>query len=117
MLVVFSGLPGVGKTTLARALAARRSAIYLRIDEIEQALRAAGLQTIGAAGYAVANALAASNLSNGAVVVVDGVNPVAESREAWRVLALEAGKTIIEIEVVCSDRAEHRRRVETRRAD
>jgi len=37
-LVVFGGLPGTGKTTLARALTQDWPATYLRIDEIEQAL-------------------------------------------------------------------------------
>jgi predicted kinase len=43
MLIVFSGLPGVGKTTIARELACSLAAVYLRIDSIEQALRQAGL--------------------------------------------------------------------------
>ncbi len=34
MLIVFSGLPGTGKTTIARELACRIGAIYLRIDVI-----------------------------------------------------------------------------------
>ena len=38
-LIVFSGLPGVGKTTLARALAQAQGALHLRIDSIEQAMR------------------------------------------------------------------------------
>jgi predicted kinase len=119
MLVVFGGLPGTGKTTIARALAARRSATYLRIDAIEQAIRAAGIPAddVGAAGYVVANALAASNLANGAVVIADCVNPVEESRLAWRATAARARKSLIEIEIVCSDRDEHRRRVEGRDAD
>ena len=39
MLIVFSGLPGTGKTTIARGLAANAGAVYLRIDGIEQAIR------------------------------------------------------------------------------
>ena len=42
MLIVFSGLPGVGKTGIARELARTIGAVHLRIDSIEQALRRAG---------------------------------------------------------------------------
>lgn len=119
MLVVVGGLPGTGKTTIARRLAARRSAAYLRIDAIEQAIRAAGALTddIGPAGYLVANALAASNLANGLTVVADCVNPVRESREGWRSIAARAQTRIVEIEIICSDPVEHRRRIETREPD
>jgi predicted kinase len=37
MLIAFCGLPGAGKTTLARRLAQQRQATYLRIDAIEEA--------------------------------------------------------------------------------
>ena len=42
MLIIFGGLPGVGKTTLAKALAREWEAAYLRVDTIEQALRFSG---------------------------------------------------------------------------
>ena len=60
MLIVFSGLPGTGKTTIAQELARQIRAVYLRIDVIEQTLRDAGVLAgdVGASGYAVANALA-----------------------------------------------------------
>jgi predicted kinase len=119
MLVVFGGLPGTGKTTIARAVAGRLRAVYLRIDEIEQAIRSAAVLAadVGPAGYVVANALAASNLANDQVVVADCVNPVAESREGWRATAARARKPLLEVEIVCSDPVEHRRRVELRRPD
>lgn len=117
MLVVFGGLPGVGKTTLAQALAAALRAAYLRIDEIEQALRRAGLPEVGPAGYVAAYALAGSNLRLGLPVVADSVNPLPVTRQAWRDVAAAAGVPVLEVEVVCSDAAEHRRRVEARAGD
>jgi predicted kinase len=56
-LIVFGGLPGTGKTTLAREVAEEHSATYLRIDTIEQALRSSGVlvgDDVGPAGYLVA---------------------------------------------------------------
>ncbi|WP_371126640.1 AAA family ATPase [Variovorax sp. EL159] len=35
MLIVLGGLPGTGKTTIAREIVARSRAVYLRIDAIE----------------------------------------------------------------------------------
>ncbi|WP_076068682.1 AAA family ATPase [Sphingomonas montana] len=120
MLIVLSGLPGTGKTTIGKALVVRLSAAYVRVDEIEHALRhyPGFADDVGAAGYAVAFAVAASNLKLGNPVVADGVNPVPESREGWRAVARAVvGVRLVEVEVVCSDEAEHRRRVEGRAPD
>ena len=118
MLIVFAGLPGTGKSTLAAALARDMAAVYLRVDTIEQAIRDAGWAgDIGPAGYLVGYALARSNLRLGRPVVADSVNPVAPTRDAWRAVAVQAGAAMAEIEIVCSDPAEHRRRVESRVVD
>ncbi|WP_371356545.1 AAA family ATPase [Pseudomonas chlororaphis] len=117
MLIVFSGLPGSGKTTIARALASHLRAAYLRIDSIEQALRNGGMAEVGKAGYEVAIALARSNLALGNRVVADCVNPLAESRQAWQGIAEAEQSPLLNVEVICTDIAEHRRRVESREAD
>jgi predicted kinase len=115
MLVVFAGLPGTGKTTIAREVARRTGALYLRIDTIEQSIRAGVPEgEIGVAGYAVALALARENLSAGQVVVADAVNPVPEARDSWRDITAKLSTRLIEIEIICSDAQEHRRRVEAR---
>ncbi|MGH3568253.1 MAG: AAA family ATPase [Pseudonocardia sp.] len=43
MLIVMSGLPGSGKSTIGRALAARLPAALVSVDPIDAALRRAGI--------------------------------------------------------------------------
>ncbi len=119
MLIVLSGLPGTGKTAIAQILARECHAAYLRIDTIEQAiLSSLRVQSdLGALGYVVARELARANLCLGGVVVADAVNPLTAIRAAWRAVAESAASDIVEVEVVCSDTSEHRRRVESRKAD
>jgi predicted kinase len=117
MLVIFGGLPGTGKSTLALKLAGELGAVYLRIDTIERALADGNeARYVGEAGYRVAYAVARDNLRLGHTVIADSVNPLIITREAWRNVAARAGVDAVEIEVICSDPAEHRRRVETRTA-
>jgi predicted kinase len=117
MLVIFGGLPGTGKSTLALRLATETGAVYLRIDTIERALVDGDeARDVGEAGYRVAYAIARDNLRLGHTVIADSVNPLVITREAWRNVAAHAGADAVEIEVICSDRAEHRHRVETRAA-
>jgi predicted kinase len=53
MLTIFGGLPGVGKTSVARELARQIGAVYLPIDSIEQAIRTSGVvsEPLNDAGY------------------------------------------------------------------
>ena len=100
---------------------ARWPAVYLRIDTIEQALRDSGALAngdVGSAGYRVAYALARTQLVQGGLpVLVDCVNPLAVTRKAWHGVAHGAQVPWLDVEVICSDAAEHRRRVETRTTD
>jgi predicted kinase len=119
MLIIFGGLPGVGKTAIARQLARFIGAVHLRIDSIEQAIRASGAvsQPLNDAGYCVAYAVAEDNLRIGRTVIADSVNPLHITREAWVGVANRLQVRAIEIEVTCSDIDEHRRRVATRITD
>lgn len=118
LLVVFAGLASTGKTTLARAVADRLPATFLRIDSIESAIAA----TLSAfqdnpVGYAMALRVVADQLCAGRSVVADAVNSVAEARLSRVELATEYGARLQSVEVTCSDDAEHRRRVETQQSD
>ncbi|UXN58756.1 AAA family ATPase [Phyllobacterium zundukense] len=119
MLIVFGGLPGTGKTTVARALARQLKAAHIRVDTIEQALRSSGQldADVGPVGYIVAYAIAEDNLSLGKTVIADSVNPLLITRDAWLSIAERAGVRAAEVEVICSDKIEHRHRVETRHSD
>ncbi|MGN7512486.1 AAA family ATPase [Aeromonas salmonicida] len=119
MLIIFSGLPGSGKSTIARALAKRLGAVYLRIDTIEQAIRDAERtgEEMGPAGYFVAYELARENLKLGSIVITDSVNPIQLTRDAYHDIALSVGVPCLDIEVVCTNPSLHRERVESRTAD
>ena len=119
MLIILSGLPGTGKTTLGRALAEAAGAVYIRIDSIEQALKRSSLRLdpVEDAGYAAGMALAEDNLRLGRIVIADSVNPIALTRRAWREAAERAGAAFADVEIVCSDRAEHRTRAGERVSD
>lgn len=116
MLIALSGHPGTGKTSIARALARTIGAVHLRIDTIEQVLRNAGWQ-VEAEGYNVALAVAEDNLRLGRIVISDCVNPWPLTRDEWRAVAVRADVPSLDVELICSDVDEHRRRIETRVAD
>ncbi|HYN09059.1 MAG TPA: AAA family ATPase [Vicinamibacterales bacterium] len=119
MLIILSGLPGTGKTSIAHLLVPALGAVHVRIDTIEHALRTSGklLTELDDAGYRVGYAIAEGNLRLGLPVVADSVNPLGITRAAWRQVAARAGAPAVEVEVICSDAEEHRRRIETRTAD
>jgi predicted kinase len=127
MLVVVGGLPATGKTTVAKAVARRFGAAYVRIDTIEQAVsRFAARDKSGeelrhavrwGLGYEVAYAVAGDLLRQGVHVFAECVNPLTITRQAWRDVAETTGARLVEVELVCSDPAEHERRATTRTVD
>ena len=116
-LFIFAGLPGSGKTVLSQHLARQIGAVHLRIDTIEQALRELCGFNVEGEGYRLSYRIAADNLQLGMDVVADSCNPLELTRREWEQVANENAAQYVNIEVVCSDPVEHRRRVESRGSD
>ena len=127
-LTVVGGLPAVGKTAVCRevlrlraeARPRSRPPTWLRIDSIEQALRDSDEMLPGmpaGAGYYVAAAVARDVLTSGGDVLVECVNPLSLTRRLWEETASALGCRFLAVEIVCSDKAEHRRRVQQRVSD
>ncbi|AEV82536.1 adenylate cyclase [Actinoplanes sp. SE50] len=116
VLAVFAGLPGVGKSTLAAAVAAELPAAVLAVDTVDFALQRYAVHEPrpGYAAYGVVAALAEAQLRIGHHVIIDAVSPVKAARDLWVELADRIGVPLRVVEVVCGDDAEHRRRVEAR---
>jgi predicted kinase len=109
-LYIFSGLPGVGKTTLAKILAKNLNAVYLRIDTIEQGIRELCDYNVQGEGYRLAYRIAEDNLKIGNNVVSDQCNPANFVRKEWNAVAIKNHCKYLNIEVICSDKTEHKKR-------
>ena len=117
MLIALAGLPGAGKSTLATALGRALGAPVLSVDPVEGALLRAGIERsdrTGLAAYLVVAALAERQLDLGLTPVVDAANYVEPARQTWRDLATRRRVPLRWIEVVCTDEAAHRARLEAR---
>lgn len=119
-LVVLTGLPGTGKSTIAGLAARRLRATLLVVDSIEASLWRAGIsrrEPTGLAAYVIAQNAAESSLRAGSSVVADAVNAVKDAREGWQRAAERTRSMLWVVEMVCSDPREHRRRIQSRSTD
>lgn len=93
--------------------------MYLRVDTVEQAIRSVSEQNkkIGPEGYFVLYELARENLQLGSTVVTDSVNDINLIRNTFRDIAISLNVPFLEVEILCSDKTQHRYRVENRILD
>jgi predicted kinase len=116
-LIIFSGLPGTGKTTLAKEISKILKATYLRLDTIEQGLRDICSYKVQGEGYRLTYRIVEDNLRIGNDVIVDCCNPWKMTRDEWEKVAINNNGIPINIEIFCSDTIEHKKRVENRSND
>ena len=113
-LIVISGLPGVGKTSVAEIVAARTGSVHLSIDAVEESILACGLSRgwhVGVAAYEAVGTMANLNLRLGRTVIVDAVNDSEQARQTWRAAAACHQSPIDFVHLVISDALEHERRL------
>jgi predicted kinase len=111
-LVVMTGLPCSGKSTVAYGLAARMRWPVFSVDPIDSAMRVDGIdpEAAGSAAYGVAARLASEQLGVGLSVIVDGCNADKELQDMWLELSGRTGARLDVIECVTAE-ALHRARV------
>ena len=120
MLVLFTGPPGTGKSTLAEAAADTLHASVLGWDWVMAAFTTfstvqASLASLDPVdhrnvGWSIMRNLAVAQLRDGRSVVLDGVARDNEVAQIRRTAATEGARCIV-IATMCTDVAEHERQI------
>jgi hypothetical protein len=116
-LIVFSGVPGTGKSTLADAVGTRLGIPVFATDWLLGALTPFGgrhLDDLLGIGAELLTTLALRQLALGQSAILDHPTENPAERERWRGLARHAGARFSAVVCVCSDPAVHRARLEGR---
>jgi predicted kinase len=116
-LIVFSGVPGVGKSTLADAVGSHLGIPVFATDWLLGALTPFGgrhLDDRMGVGAELLTTLAVRQLALGQSAILDHPSENIAERERWRSLARSADAEFIAVLCVCSDPLAHRARLEGR---
>jgi predicted kinase len=120
-MIVFSGLPGTGKSSLAESIGRQLGIPVFAKDWLEASLISSGLGSIdnlkqlGFAGYELLTVLAERQLMLNQSVILDSVASTQNIRTKWYQLAQQYGANWLVIECICSDERIHRARLKDRR--
>ena len=120
-LVIFSGLPGTGKSSLAEAVGRHFGIPVFAKDWLEASLLQSELKptskekSLGYAGYELLTVLAKRQLMLGQSVILDSVAATKTIRMEWRKLTKRYQAEWRVIECICSDETIHRARLKVRK--
>jgi predicted kinase len=120
-LIIFSGLPGTGKSTLAESVGKALGIPVFAKDWLEATLLRTGLKpaneahSLSFAGYELLTVLAGRQLMLGQSVILDSVAGSLAIRRKWLQLAGQYQADYRVIECICSDEVLHRSRLKERR--
>jgi len=120
-MILFSGLPGTGKSTLAESIGRQLGIPVFAKDWLEASLILSGLgskddlKSLGFAGYELLSVLAERQFMLQQSVILDSVASTQSIRTKWHQLAVQYGADWLVIECVCSDESLHRARLKDRR--
>jgi predicted kinase len=115
ILYVFSGLPGSGKSTLAQNITRITKAVYLNIDTIERGIFDLCNFKVQGEGYRLAYRIIEDNLRLGISVISDQCNPINLTRNEFNNIAINNNCKYINIEIICSNEEEHKKRIDNRK--
>lgn len=119
-LILFSGLPGTGKSTLAEAVGMQLSVPVFAKDWLEATLLRCELlpsdenKPLGSAGYELLTTLAERQLMLGQSAILDSVASTQSIRDTWKRLSEKYQAKWHVIECICSDGSFHRSQLATR---
>jgi predicted kinase len=116
VLVLLTGLPGTGKSEIARRIAPELGALILSADPIDATLLRVGIghDRPDIIGFELMKTVAREHLELDMSVVIDAVNPFQWVRDQYAEIAAAAGRTFTVIATTCNDSDVHRSRVQRR---
>lgn len=119
-MIIFSGLPGTGKSTLAESVGKGLGIPVFARDWLEATLLRCELKpateekSLGWTSYELMTVLAERQLMLGQSVILDSVAATETIRNTWHQLAEQYNATWRVIECICSDESLHRSRLNGR---
>lgn len=119
--IIFSGLPGTGKSRLAETIGRDLGIPVFAKDWLEAVLLRSGVETItdvkslGFIGYELLTVLAERQCMLGQSVILDSVAGTRSIRDTWRQLSARYSAYQRVIECMCSDESLHRARLKDRK--